>query len=85
MSYKQLTLEQRYEIYGLLHTNLSKSEISQRVGVHKSTLYRELKRNRGLRGYRARQAAQKAERRRQQAAKHIRFTDTVKERDLISN
>jgi len=80
MSYKQLTLEQRYEIYGLLHTNLSKSEISQRVGVHKSTLYRELKRNRGLRGYRAWQAAQKAERRRQQASKHIRFIDTVKER-----
>ena len=80
MSYKQLTLEQRYKIYGLLHTNLSKSEISRRSGIHKSTLYRELKRNGGLRGYRARQAAQKAERRRQQASKHIRFTDTVKER-----
>ncbi len=80
MSYKQLTLEQRYQIYGLLHTNLSKSEISRRSGIHKSTLYRELKRNGGLRGYRARQAAQKAERRRQQASKHIRFTDTVKER-----
>jgi len=49
MSYKQLTLEQRYQIYGLLHTNLSKSEISGHVGIHKSTLYRELKRNRGLR------------------------------------
>lgn len=80
MPYKQLTLEQRYEIYGLLHTILSKSEISRRVGVHKSTLYRELKRNRGLRGYRPRQAAQMAERRRQQASKHIRFTATVKER-----
>ncbi len=80
MSYKQLTLEQRYQIYGLLHTNLSKSEISRRSGIHKSPLYRELKRNGGLRGYRARQAAQKAERRRQQASKHIRFTDTVKER-----
>ena len=80
MSYKQLTLEQRYKIYGLLHTNLSKSEISRRSGIHKSTLYRELKRNGGLRGYRARQAARTAEKRRQQASKHIRFTDTVKER-----
>jgi IS30 family transposase len=80
MSYKQLTLERRYEIYGLLHTNLSKSEISRRVGIHKSTLYRELKRNRGFRGYRPRQAGQKAARRRQQACKHIRFTDHVKER-----
>ena len=80
MSYKQLTLEQRYQIYGLLHTNLSKSEISRRSGIHKSTLYRELKRNGGLRGYRARQAARTAEKRRQQASKHIRFTDTVKER-----
>ena len=80
MSYKQLTLEQRYKIHGLLHTNLSKSEISRRSGIHKSTLHRELKRNGGLRGYRARQAARKAERRRQQASKHIRVTDTVKER-----
>lgn len=80
MSYKQLTLEQRYEIYGLLHTNLSRSEISQHVGIHKSTLYRELKRNHGLRGYRPKQAAQKAESRRQEAPKHIRFTDSVKER-----
>jgi len=80
MSYKQLTLEQRYEIYGLLHTNLSKFEIAERVGVHKSTLYRELKRNRGLRGYRPRQAAQKTESRRQEACKHIRLTARVKER-----
>ena len=80
MSYKQLTLEQRYKIYGLLHTNLSKSEISERVGIHKSTLYRELKRNRGLRGYRPRQAYLRAEKRREQASKYIRFTDTVKER-----
>lgn len=80
MSYKQLTLEQRYEIYGLLQTNLSKSEISQHVGIHQSTLYRELKRNRGFRGYRPRQAGQKAASRRQQARKHIRFTDRVKER-----
>ena len=80
MSYKQLTLEQRYKVYGLLHTNLSKSEISRRVGIHKSTLHRELKRNQGLRGYRPRQAQQKTESRRQQASKHSRFTDTVKER-----
>lgn len=80
MSYKQLTLEQRYEIYGLLHTNFSKSEISRCVGIHKSTLYRELKRNRGLRGYRPRQAHHKTQQRRQQACKHIRFTDTVKQR-----
>ena len=80
MSYKQLTLEQRYKIYGLLHTNLSKSEISGHVGIHKSTLYRELKRNRGLRGYRPRQAYLRAEKRREQASKYIRFTDTVKER-----
>jgi len=80
MSYKQLTLEQRYEIYGLLHTDLSKSEISRRVGIYKSTLYRELKRNQGLRGYRPKQAQQKAEKRRQQASKHIRFSATIKER-----
>ena len=35
MSYKQRTLEQRYEIYGLLHTNLSKSEIPNVVFINK--------------------------------------------------
>jgi len=45
--YTQLTSEQRYQIYALLKKEHSQSEIAQVVGVHKSTISRELKRNSG--------------------------------------
>ena len=50
--YSQLTLEKRYGIYTLLKTGHNQSKIAEVVGVHKSTINRELKRNRGGRGYR---------------------------------
>jgi IS30 family transposase len=69
MSYKQLTREQRYQIKALLKTGQSKPEIAAVVGVDRSTIYRELKRNRGQRGYRPRQAHRKALTRRKGKAK----------------
>ncbi len=51
-SYKQLTLEQRYGIYSLIKTGHSQTEIATAIGVHKSTISRELRRNHGERGYR---------------------------------
>jgi len=54
--YSQLTLEKRYGIYSLLKTGQTQSKIAEVVGVHKSTINRELKRNRGGRGYRPKQA-----------------------------
>ena len=36
------------------------SKIAEVIGVHRSTIYRELKRNTGLRGYRSKQAHKKA-------------------------
>ena len=50
--YSQLTLEQRYGIYTLLKTGHDQSKIAEVIGVHKSTVYRELKRNHDGRGYR---------------------------------
>ena len=50
--YKQLTLEQRYQISALLKAGQSQVEIARIIGRHKSTLSRELKRNRSRRGYR---------------------------------
>lgn len=44
-NYQQLTLEQRYQIYALLKAGHSKTEIAQIIGVHKSTMTRELQRN----------------------------------------
>lgn len=42
---KHLSEGQRYEIYALLHAGLCKSKIADIVGVHKSTITRELQRN----------------------------------------
>lgn len=52
---------------------LSQTEIATIIGVHKSTVSRELRRNRGLRGYRPRQAHQLAINRRPGKAK-VRIT-----------
>ena len=54
--YSQLTLEQRYIIYSMLKIGLTQSKIAEVIGIHKSTISRELKRNRGGRGYRPKQA-----------------------------
>ncbi|MCU7866447.1 MAG: IS30 family transposase [Candidatus Thiodiazotropha sp. (ex Lucinoma borealis)] len=63
-TYIQLTQEQRYQIYALNKADHNQSEITEIVGVLKSTISRELRRNRGLRGYRPKQAHQLATHRR---------------------
>ena len=57
-TYNQLTQTERYQIYALRKANKNPTEISRVLGRHKSTIYRELKRNLGKRGYRAVQAHQ---------------------------
>ena len=56
MTYRQLTREQRYQIYALKKAAHNRSEIAAPIGVHKSTVGRELSRNSGQRGYRPKQA-----------------------------
>lgn len=70
-TYHQLTQEQRYQIYALKKTNHSLLEIATVVGVHKSSVSRELKRNRGQRGYRPQQAQELAVKRRPKAVARI--------------
>jgi len=77
MKYQQLSYEQRIEIRTLLKLEYTLTKIAQIVGVHKSTISREIKRNSGLRGYRPNQAHQRAADRRQGADKYIRFTDEL--------
>src|SRR5437868_11868046 len=60
MTYRQLTQEQRYQIYALMKADWSQLAIAAEVGVHPSTISRELKRNRGRRNYRPRQADEMA-------------------------
>ena len=70
-TYRQLTQEQRYQIYALQKTGHGPSEIAEVIGVHKSTVSREWKRNRGGRGYRPQQAHRLALERRQKAVRRI--------------
>jgi IS30 family transposase len=70
-TYTQLTQEQRYQIYALKVTGHSASEIAAVIRVDKSTVSRELKRNRGKRGYRPQQAQSLAMERRQKATPRI--------------
>jgi IS30 family transposase len=63
MNYTQLTLEQRYQIYALLKAGQNQTQIAGLIACHKSTISRELHRNRGLRGYYPYQAQQVACRR----------------------
>ncbi|VAW76121.1 Mobile element protein [hydrothermal vent metagenome] len=55
-SYTQLTREQRYQIHALMKAEHNQVEIATILGVNKSTIYRELNRNTGCRGYRPKQA-----------------------------
>ena len=43
MSYKQLTQEQRYQIYALKQAEQQSKRIAEIIGVHASTISRELK------------------------------------------
>jgi IS30 family transposase len=65
----QLTQEQRYQIEALLKAGHTQTVIANILEVHKSTISRELNRNRGLRGYRSKQAHELALARRQNKAK----------------
>ncbi len=70
-TYMQLTQEQRYQIYVLLKAGHIQSEIAHHMKVNKSTISRELRRNRGLKGYRPKQAHQFAQNRREKARYRI--------------
>ena len=67
MNYKQLTREQRYQIYALKKAGQNQSEIALVVGCHKSTISRELRRNCGQRGYYPRLADKTARKRHREA------------------
>ena len=77
---QQLTQEERYQIKAYKDSGLNQTEISKKLGRHKSTISRELKRNTGQRGYRAKQAQEKAESRRHNGRKAIKLDDAMREK-----
>ena len=72
--YKQLTEDDRIEIYAMKQAGKTKRAIAQKLGVHPSTITRELDRNTGKRGYRPKQAQHWASQRRQNARKALKMT-----------
>jgi len=82
-TYRQLTQEQRYQIYALKKTGHSYSETAEVIGIHKSTVSRELKRNRGQRGYRPHQAQSLAMERRQKGVPRITVEVWAKVESLL--
>ena len=65
----QLTQEERYQIESLLKVGHRQSKIATVLKRHKSTISREVGRNRGLHGYRPKQAQHLALARREAKAK----------------
>ena len=66
--YLHLTCEQRCQICALLQSGHSQAHIARTIGVDPSTISRELARNTGARGYRFKQAHEKALQRRKEAS-----------------
>jgi len=78
MNYHQLTENERYQIYVMNKAGHSQKEIALLLKRSASTISRELRRNRGLRGYRPAQAQQLMQNRRQDAHKARKVTDEVR-------
>jgi IS30 family transposase len=83
--YKQLTFSQRYQISALLETEITITQIAKIIGVNKSTVLRELKRNTPSKGgtggiYIPEHAQHKAINRHFIKPKSIILTDELKKR-----
>lgn len=74
MSYRQLTHRERYQIVALRKARHNQTTIARIIGVDKSTISRELRRNQGGRGYQAGQAGILARKRREQRARTPRIS-----------
>lgn len=79
MGHKQLTQEQRYHIYGLWKSGLNQVEMAKALGVHKSTICREFKRNTRWNGYFPGQAQWFRDNRRRTTRTYYKFNDQIKE------
>jgi IS30 family transposase len=77
---KHLTVEQRYTISVMLQKGYKQKQIAEAIGMDKSTVCREIRRNCDARSgaYRYELAQRKCEKRHQTKPKKIRFTEQVK-------
>ncbi|MCP4902229.1 MAG: IS30 family transposase [bacterium] len=70
-----LTFPEREILYRLLKAKRPKSEIAKLMGRDRSTIYREIERNTGGRGYRPKQAQRRAEERRLRCRREPKLSD----------
>lgn len=75
--YNQLTQEQRYHIVALKKIAVTQSFIANEIGVHKSTVSRELMRNTSAGGYDAKDAQKTADTKRSLAKKHLKMNSVL--------
>jgi transposase, IS30 family len=78
MKYEQLTHEKRYQIYAHSKANWTQRDMVVELKVHRTTIYREKMRNKGLRGYRPDQAHKLAQERKQYSKKQVKLTPYAK-------
>ena len=76
--YRRVTYEDRCQIYALSKGGTSQESIASVLGVSQSTVSRELRRNRGQRGYRFKQAEAKAQARQAIRRKPRKLTASVR-------
>ena len=83
-NYTQLSLQQRYQIEALKAAGIRQNQIARQLGVHPSTISRELSRNSFIRGrckgaYRAVTAERKAKTRHREKPKRVLLTSELKD------
>lgn len=79
---RHLNLTERELLSRLVKEGRPKREIARLTGRHRSTIYRELDRNAGRRGYRPRQAQRLAEARRQACRRPCKLADPELNREV---
>jgi len=77
-TYRRVTYEDRCQIYALSKGGTSQKSIASVLGLSQSTVSRELRRNRGQRGYRFKQAEAKAQARQAIRRKPRKLTASVR-------
>jgi IS30 family transposase len=77
MKNKQLIREQRYQIQSLLQVDTPKKKIAELVGTSVGSIYREISRNRGKRGYSAAIAQEYCDIRKERYQRKRKLTDSM--------
>src|SRR5437762_7591059 len=79
MTYRHLCTEERHQIAAMRGQYVVISEIAESLGRHRSTVYRELKRNQSVHdgGYRATHSIWKASGRKRRSRRNLRYGKEV--------